>query len=460
MATNQSQHSDEFDENIELENLDTMSDSEIVEDDVITEKTDNLVPITDDIDPTKNPLYNKIEQLIDSIKTRNDSVDEHFDAIDPAITKLLEETADLNMQTSSLENAQRELTEHTANLASASDSLRTENDRRAAALEEWNSKLQENADTTAEHIIRIDGKTAELDQMDYQLSEEVDAERSRIDQLLPRTDILEDTTEELQQETAELQKKTDGLQAETAVLHEETGTIRHLFKTAVWSASAVALVLAIATGSLYWFQNNNALSIDKMLADMGIQQERILAVEEMTAVIYDQLKEVPAKIETIYQELSNKDVELAGEITAVNTEVTKANDEIAVIKSQIFIADENLSSGAYNIASVKNDAWLLEQSAKHYTIQIVGVYGENALSNFIGRYRNHLDLNSISYLHTTHKGRNWYTLLQGSYATAAAAEAAKEAMSVSLQRNSPYVRKFARIQERVQFRTANQQASN
>ncbi len=414
---------------------------------VVLDKHNNLVPIAEDIEPDRNPLHTKLEDLAEMLKARDEAVDERLETLEPISEALVELAADLGMRTEDLEKAaetlagradgfetaHQELTERTAMLATATDRLREENDRRAHALETWTEKLKEQADQHAAELARLDGRTNELDQMDYQLSEEISAERSRINKLTPRVETLEE-------DSAQLQRKT-------RALAQEDGAIRQFLKRAVWSAVGVAVLLAGAIGVLSWSYSQNSGQIDGILSDLGVQQQQIASLEGMALSLVAEMQAIPEQLDELYEVVVAKDAQLQKNIDVVGTEV-------AEIKQRIFIPDENLAAGAYDLSKVRADAWLLGQQPGDYTIQIVGVYGKNALANFIGRYRNHLDLSEIAYLQTTYKGRDWYVLVQGSYASAAAANAAMDDMSPSLQKNGPYVRKFQRIQERVNFRTA------
>jgi len=406
----------------------------------VLDKHNNLIPIAEDIAPDRNPLHGKLAQLVEMLKERDQAVDERLETIEPITEALTELAADLGMRTEdleaaaarlgsradSIESAHQELTERTASLASATDRLREENDRRANALETWTQKLKEQADQQGEELARLDARTNELDQMDYQLFEEVSAERSRINKLTPKVESLEEDTTQLKRSTRALAK--------------EDKAIRLFLKRAVWSVVAAAVLLAGGIGALAWAHSHNSQQVDGLLSDFGVQQEQIASLEAMALSLVTEMQEIPAQLDALYETMAAKDAELQSDI-----------DEI---EQRIFIPDENLSRGAYDLSRVRSDAWLLQQQPGHYTIQIAGVYGKNALANLIGRYRNHLDLGEIAYLHTTYKGRDWYVLLQGSYASAAAANAALESMSPSLQKNGPYVRKFQRIQERVEFRVA------
>ena len=411
------------------------------------QKRNNLVPISDGIEPDRNPLHSKLAELAERLKLRDEAVDERLETLEPITEALAELASDLGMRTEDLEklvanlagradgfeSAHQELTERTAKLAIATDRLREENDRRAQALETWTRHLKEQADQHAAELARLEGRANELDQMDFQLSEEVAAERSRIDELTPRVDTLE-------ADSAHLQRKT-------RALAREDGAIRQFLKRAVWSAVAVAVLLAGAIGVLSWSHSQNSQQTDSILSDLGIQQQQIASLEGMALSLVAEMQAIPAQLDELYEVMVARDAQLRKDIESVG-------NDIADIKQRIFVPEERLSVGGYDLSNVASDDWLLAQSPRDYTIQIVSVYGKNALANFIGRHRNYLDLSEIAYLHTTHKGRDWYVLLQGSYPSAADANAVVESMHASLQKNGPYVRKFDGIQERVNFRTA------
>lgn len=410
-------------------------------------RPNNLVAIDGAIESKRKSVHARLEQLAGLFKAREQAVDERLQAIEPVTKALAELAADLGMRTEDLEKAiersatradgfevaHQHLAERTAELAAATEKMRRENDRRASVIEEWTRKLQESNERLSRQADEHASELSRLDSRDDQLAGEIEIERSRLDRLDPRVDGLENDSARLKSETADLK--------------QEGGAMRIFLNRAAWSAAIVAVLLAGAIGTLGWNQSDNSRQIDGILSDLGVQQQQIGAVEGVVQSLVSEIQQIPAHLDELYQVLASKDAQL-------QQEVDRVNSEVADIQKKIFVPDEQLSTGSYDLSKVRNDAWLLQQQPGHYTVQVVSVYGKNALANFIGRHRNHLDLTDIAYLHTTIKGRERYMLLQGSYATASDANAAVERMSSTLQKNGPYVREFQGIQERVIFRTA------
>jgi hypothetical protein len=92
--------------------------------------------------------------------------------------------------------------------------------------------------------------------------------------------------------------------------------------------------------------------------------------------------------------------------------------------------------------------WLLAQASSDYTIQIMGVQNEQTLLSFVDEHvlPAHRE---IAYYQTRYKGKKWYPLLYGVYATKKEAYAAVKELPADIQQASPWVRKMSSVQNNI-----------
>jgi DamX protein len=101
--------------------------------------------------------------------------------------------------------------------------------------------------------------------------------------------------------------------------------------------------------------------------------------------------------------------------------------------------------------TVEREKWLLSQDAASYTIQIMGVYNEQSLLDFIKKNQL-LEQNEIAYYETTFQGKAWYQLLYGIYPTKQAAEAAAAELPENIRRAGPWIRRISTVQQAIKDR--------
>jgi len=89
------------------------------------------------------------------------------------------------------------------------------------------------------------------------------------------------------------------------------------------------------------------------------------------------------------------------------------------------------------------EAWLLQQPANHYTLQLLGTRSEQALRTVIHRY--HLAAHAAYFL-SKRSGAPWFTLLYGNYPNAVAARKAVANLPEKLRSPRPWVRRFGGLQ--------------
>jgi len=90
------------------------------------------------------------------------------------------------------------------------------------------------------------------------------------------------------------------------------------------------------------------------------------------------------------------------------------------------------------------EQWIMNQSAEHYTIQLIASGNEVAMQRFINE--NNLQ-DSAVYYRTRRNGSNWFTLIQGSFKSLTLAKNAVRKLSSPLQIADPWIKPIVDIQK-------------
>lgn len=98
----------------------------------------------------------------------------------------------------------------------------------------------------------------------------------------------------------------------------------------------------------------------------------------------------------------------------------------------------------------KDTAWAWSQDPTHYTVQLAGGRDEKLLE--AAMYQDSLP-HELAVVLSTRKGRIWYVLIYGSFASRDAADAAIQQLPEKLKRGKPWARRFAIIQSEMSSST-------
>ena len=105
---------------------------------------------------------------------------------------------------------------------------------------------------------------------------------------------------------------------------------------------------------------------------------------------------------------------------------------------------------------IHREKWLLTQNSAYYTIQILGVRNEKQLQNFVEKNIRSKEHN-IAYYQSSDKGKDWYPLLYGVYATKNEASSAMKELPPTIQKASPWIRRMSSVHRAIQRQSAKKQ---
>ncbi len=90
-------------------------------------------------------------------------------------------------------------------------------------------------------------------------------------------------------------------------------------------------------------------------------------------------------------------------------------------------------------------AWLLQQSPKAFTVQLLGAPDPSTMARLIAGYGKQLGENGLAYAVTQRDQRDRYNLFYGIFGTAEQARIAMEALPAELRANKPWVRQMRSV---------------
>jgi len=94
-------------------------------------------------------------------------------------------------------------------------------------------------------------------------------------------------------------------------------------------------------------------------------------------------------------------------------------------------------------AEVRDQRWVRSLDPRHYTLQILSDRNKRTVKRFIER---HFKDNSAAYFPVRRKGKTWYVVIWGDFATRASAKRAIADLPPELRLNKPWVRRIKLVQ--------------
>jgi septal ring-binding cell division protein DamX len=164
------------------------------------------------------------------------------------------------------------------------------------------------------------------------------------------------------------------------------------------------------------------------------------------AEINTQTASIDAKVSDLQQQLAQNATELSRQDQAAAETLKGLAEKIAALQLSVYGPEDTAVSLATPAIPVKDQGWIAQQDPQHYSIQLVGVYRERSLINFVNRHGEHLTDHPMAFNISEYRGQDWYNLVYGSFASFSEAQQVLESLPDSIQRNAPWVRQMGSIQ--------------
>lgn len=236
-----------------------------------------------------------------------------------------------------------------------------------------------------------------------------------------------------------------------------------------WVAAGCALVAMVLVGLYYHLavsapqQDNKryqAKIIRKKIMPAGHLGQTLPAVSKTKALIKETRDSHPAQpSETLEEET----IALAEKLSPPPAPASSPDDQL---KAEPVIDQKDIGaisalgpeSQEYRpgAGKIHREKWLLTQNSAYYTIQILGVRNEKRLQNFVEENIRSKERN-IAYYQTSYKGKDWYPLLYGVYATKTEASSAMKELPPTVQKASPWIRRMSSVHRAIQVQSTKKQ---
>lgn len=378
----------------------------------------SVVPFNEEITRAKGHLNAIIEQLAadtQQLKQRLDShqpqTDEHLAQIDALIGQVEAKLHTMQQHQQRLQTRGDTLAEGQQQLEGKQQILHTTQQQLEEKHHQLSAQMSDELTTIADTLQKLDQRitvleptpaklqllSEKLGRVDARLSEAGDRLNGRVDELERRSHLFDTYLKDLKRRNHRLEEKTQDLDF---ARKQQAGIIAS--RSRLFGAIAALLLIAIiATGYLF-----------------NTQQ---------------QLNEIQsAGIAAVNSEITTLDTTLNAQIASLNSTL---NPEF------------NAASSAITIA-VHDSDWVLAQRPEHLTIELYASRSKSEAFNHI-REVQHLLIDPVSYVKTEYRGRDWYVVFYGNYATPAESQAIMNVLPPLLRRHQPRVRQFGWVQQQL-----------
>lgn len=249
---------------------------------------------------------------------------------------------------------------------------------------------------------------------------------------------------------------------------ERKGTFgwMHKYEKALnWSAAGVAVVF-IALFVAFYYSGKQITSPHNPGLAQRVYRAKIdlpAGFEKTQPLVAETRSSEKQTPDSTTVEIQTSPVPAIGSPQDKTMEIASPPPEVTVSKTQATSEDASAPESASapraasekeNIAgkAVYREKWLLSQKSSDYTIQILGVHDKGRLLNFIENDLTQTQTN-LAYYQTTYKGRDWYPLLYGIYASQQEASAVMKQLPAHIQKSSPWIRRLSSVQKAIQKQT-------
>ncbi|GAB6043854.1 hypothetical protein [Endothiovibrio diazotrophicus] len=388
----------------------------------------------------------RLERLIDRIAEDSDVLQGRVAGMEPrqeAVEQRVSEeaealsglAAEVRHKLERLESGQEQLAEGSAEeLARVGETLALL-DERVAALEPTPQKLE----LVAAKLARVDER---LGVWTAQLEERLDALADGQELLEERTSGLAGGLERLRGWLGEVAKgqrangeEIDRLLRSTDILSElgERLERRVERRTVIGGAALVALLLLVAAAAFFGYYRIDRQGVEVTARVEGVAQG---LNQGLAHVATAQGERIDAVNDT-----------LSGSVEGLEQRFAATSEELAQLQARLDVGlnpQYDPTSNAITIP-LHDEDWLLARDPAHFTVELLVAGNKGELFDFVRYFQPRLT-QAVAYTPVKQRGREWYLLAYGDFATPAEARATVEALPAAVQRYRPRVHRIAELQ--------------
>ncbi len=218
------------------------------------------------------------------------------------------------------------------------------------------------------------------------------------------------------------------------------------------SAVGVAALFIVVLAGFYYTGKQNSATDNLGLAQRVFRAKIELPVSEVLSL--EKQKADATNLETqtdqVLENLSpeKKTIEIISKPPEVTVAQAKATSEAESVPEKAPVTRSAPGKEHAGGKAIYREEWLLSQNSSYYTIQILGVHDEELLLKFIENDLTTTQTN-LAYYHTRRKGKDWYPLLYGVYASPKEASSAIKQLPPHIQQSSPWIRSLSSVQNAI-----------
>jgi len=237
----------------------------------------------------------------------------------------------------------------------------------------------------------------------------------------------------------EARRLDDAMHTVAADLVTHTETTGRTFKRTHLALAALLLLTLSGFALVKWAP---AMAPESTMQAIARSDARITALDTQVAGM--------PILQAKSAEQDGKIVQLSGQVASLERSVAGLTHSLHTLRGMVL--DTRVQAGVVLPSGrpPMDREWLLQQSPKAFTVQLIGVGSREDLRSYLAQYAGALDDKSLAFTVTQRGQRDRYNLFYGVFDSLDQARAAVDALPPELQASKPWVRKLGAVQDTVQ----------
>ncbi|MDX1757227.1 MAG: SPOR domain-containing protein [Marinobacter sp.] len=217
--------------------------------------------------------------------------------------------------------------------------------------------------------------------------------------------------------------------------------------------SAVVVLLLVAAVS--YLELAPSASSEQLQAQVGGIETQVAGIESQVEALEPRVAAAES-VSTEVGDLDSKVTGLEAQVSTLEKELKAAGtvpdslediaNKVAALELSVYGPPE-ADLPATPVLTIEDASWVAERNASHYSIQLLGAYREGSVVAYTNQHAESLGDHPLSLTQSEYRGRSWYNLFYGDFASFDAALAALNALPPGLQQNGPWIRTLSSIQQ-------------
>jgi septal ring-binding cell division protein DamX len=245
-----------------------------------------------------------------------------------------------------------------------------------------------------------------------------------------------------------LQIKSDKTANDVFDLNSDLSEQKRLTRTnfRIIAGAVVSCFLLVATAITYLHYSETPIdqTVDEKLAEFN----------SMLSTTFTTKTEATLASENLQTELGglNQQFALVSKKTETNQilideSLKELANKVSALQLSIYGPKDSSNKQPSSKLAINGPEWLKARNPEHYSIQLVGVYRQSAMTQFANNHVEALKQFPTAFNISEYRGQDWYNLLYGDFVSFSDAQKALDALPVSVQKNAPWIRGMASVQK-------------